>query len=99
MTPPRLSTQTTIKRVERVPFSQIDGELLAIDVQSGHLYSLNSTGGRVWEAIAEPIVVSDVIDRLGAAFDVDHATCERDVLVLLGALCEAGLAEVVDETR
>jgi hypothetical protein len=82
--------------VERLPFAPLDHECLAIDVAAGHLYSLNETGRSVWDAIAEPTEVSALVDRMVASFDVDHATCERDVLAVLSALCVAGFAEVVD---
>jgi len=95
----KLLPNSRIRRSGRVPFSHLDDELLAIDVQQGYLYSLNETGGLVWDAMAEPIMVSEICARLASAFDVDEATCERDVVAVVSALCEAGLAEVTDAPR
>ena len=97
MDTPSLSLQTRIKRAEGVPFSQLDDELLAIDAQRGFLYSLNETGGLVWDAIAKPALVADVCGRLAASYDVDDATCQREVMTLLEGLRDAGLVEVIDE--
>ena len=94
----RVSPQTKVRRIERVPFSPLDDECLAIDVASGSLYSLNETGRRVWDALGEPTVVADVVGGLVAAFDVDEATCERDVIALVNELYDAGFVEVVDES-
>lgn len=94
-----LSSQTIVKRAERVLFTQLDDELLAIDGEQGFLYSLNETGGLIWDAIAEPALVSDVCDRLVEGFEADEATCQRAVIALLEQLCDAGLAEVVSEPR
>lgn len=94
-----LSAHSRVRRVERLPFTRLDDECLAIDVAAGHLYSLNDTGRSVWDAIVEPTAVAELVGRLVAAFDVDEATCERDVLAVLDALCDAGLAEVVDAPR
>lgn len=95
----RVSPQTKVRRIERVPFSQLDDECLAIDVASSSLYSLNETGRRVWDALVVPAAVSDVVGELVAVFDVDEATCEREVIALVNALCDAGFVEVVDESR
>lgn len=94
-----LSPHTIVKRVEGVPFSRLDDELLAIDVQQGFLYSLNETGGCVWDAIAAPISVGDVCRGLAASYEVDATACQQDVIRLLGHLCDAGLVEVVDGSR
>ena len=91
-----LSAHSKVRRLERLAFAPLDHECLAIDAAAGHLYSLNETGRSVWDAIVEPTAVSELVDRLVASFDVDQATCERDVLAVLSALCGAGLAEVVD---
>ena len=94
-----LSFETVVKRTERVPFTLLDDELLAIDVQQGFVYSLNETGQRVWDAIAQPASVRDISLRLTECYEVDEATSRQAVITLLGQLCEAGLAEVVDESR
>lgn len=90
-----LSVAMTVKRTDRVPFTRLDHELLAIDAQAGHLYSLNATGGRIWDALTGPMTIGELVDRLIATFDVDRATCERDVLALLGRLRDAGFVAVV----
>jgi hypothetical protein len=91
-----LSAQTKVKRVDRVVFTRLHDECLAIDVASGRLYSLNETGRRVWETLVAPTPIGAVVERLVATFDVDASTCEREVLALVAGLCEADLAEVVD---
>lgn len=88
---------TVIQRVRDVAFSQLDDELLAIDVDHGFLFSMNETAGQVWGAISEPIAVDALCDRLTARYAVDADTCRRDVLGLLEWLREAGLVTVVGE--
>jgi hypothetical protein len=91
-----LTLDTVITRGARVAFTSLDDEMLAIDAQGGFLYSLNETGQRVWDAIAEPATIDDVCRRLAAAYDVDEAICRRDVLALVERLNDAGLVRVAE---
>ena len=86
-----------VKRCKDMPFSQLDDELLAIDAQAGYCYSLNETAGRVWELIATPMPVSAVCALLRQEFAVDEATCLRETVALLQALCDAELVKVIGE--
>jgi hypothetical protein len=85
---------TVIQRARDVAFSQLDDELLAIDVDQGHLYSMNETAGDVWAAISEPIAVDTLCAGLTARYAIDADTCRRDVVNLLEWLREAGLVVV-----
>ena len=93
----KINAASIVKRGKDVPFSQLDDELLAIDAQAGYCYSLNETAGRVWELMAVPMPVSAVCAQLRQEFAVDEATCLRETLALLQALCDAELAQVIDE--
>ena len=90
-----LSAETIVRRVDRLVFSALDDEVLAIDAEHGFLYSLNETGRLVWDAIAEPGTIGDVCARVRASYDVDEATCQSAVIALLEQLNEAGLVELI----
>lgn len=87
---------TVFRRSKEVQFTQLDDELLAVDAQAGYCYSLNETAGRVWELLAAPTTVASICSRLGREYTVDPGRCEREVIVLLRELSEAGLAQVSD---
>ena len=92
-----ISAETIVRRVDRLVFSSLDDEVLAIDAEHGFLYSLNETGRLVWDAIAEPRTVGDVCSRVRAEYDVDEATCQGAVIAVLERLGEAGLVELVQQ--
>ena len=89
-----LEAQTIVQRTRETPFSQLDDELLAIDVDAGYCYSLNATAGRVWELIAAPVLIQVVCAQLRREYAVDEATCLAEVIALLQGLYEAGLVQV-----
>ncbi len=96
MTLTKIHAGSIVRRTADMLFSNVDGELLAIDEQAGYLYCLNESAGRVWKLIGEPTAVSAVCTRLCQEFAVDQETCLREVLQLLQGLHEAGLVQVED---
>ena len=96
MQKPLITLGTIVGRAVNIPFAQVHDEMLAIDEQAGAYYVLNETSGRVWELIAEPVSAGHVCRKLYEEYDVDEATCQREVLQLLGDLRKAGLVRVID---
>ena len=90
----RIHSGSIVQRARNILFSKLDDEMLAVDGEGGYCYSLNKSAGRVWELLAAPISVESVCELLCKDFDVDHETCERDVIELLQHLCEDGLVSV-----
>lgn len=91
-----LAPDALIRRVDRVLFAQLDDEFLALDGQQSRVYSLNESASCVWTALESPTVVRNLCEALRSEYDVDDATCEREVIALLSALHAAGLVEIVD---
>ncbi|MCK5849658.1 MAG: PqqD family protein, partial [Kiritimatiellae bacterium] len=53
-----------IKPSEDLSWRDVGGELVALNTTSGQYYSFNSVGREVWLAIAEGLVLEDLIDRI-----------------------------------
>jgi hypothetical protein len=47
---------------------------------------LDEVGQRIWDLIEEPRSLDAVVDTLLEEYDVDRATCERDVSAFVAAL-------------
>ena len=92
----KMNATTIVQRSKDILFSQLDDELLAVDAESGFVYSFNESAGRVWELIESPTPIGAVCAQLRKDYAVDEATCERDVIALLQGLYDAGLVQVND---
>lgn len=57
------------------------------------LITLNATGRRVWELLAEDRTAEDLIGRITAEFDADPVRVGADVLAFLERLGQLGLVE------
>jgi Coenzyme PQQ synthesis protein D (PqqD). len=74
--------------------SDMDGEKVMLSVENGKYYNLGKQGGRIWELIAAPMTIPDLVSALTAEYDIDRETCERDVLKFLSSLHRENMIEV-----
>ncbi len=77
--------------------AQIDGEVVALDVEKGVCYGLDRIGARIWAMIAEPRTVASLCLELTRSYEVDLATCRNDVAALLADLAAEGLVRLMPE--
>jgi hypothetical protein len=89
-----LSAASIVVRRTAVVEAEVDGEVIALDIDNGTCYGLNLVGSRIWKIIAEPSRIDDVCTRLISEYEVDAETCQRDVLSLLEELRGDDLIEV-----
>lgn len=75
--------------------SQVEDELVMLDIDRGEYFGLNAVGSFLWEQLAEPTTGSELSERLIEAFEVDSATSEADVAEFLQSLLERGLIAAV----
>ena len=74
--------------------AEVDGEVVALDVDSGRCYGFNATATEVWKHIAEPMRLSALRDALTDRYEVDAETCELQLRELLAELERDGLVEL-----
>jgi uncharacterized membrane protein len=84
-----------IKQSVRMLETEVDGELVALSVESGKCYGFNKVASRIWQLIAEPKSVAEICAAMEAEFKIDPATCEAQVAELLEQLHREGLIEPV----
>jgi hypothetical protein len=77
--------------------SDLVGETVVLNLNSGVYYGLNEVGSRIWMLIQQPTTIDHIRDAILQEFDVDEATCVRDILTLLEELKTEGLVEFTHE--
>lgn len=93
----KMDVRTIVIQGDEQVTAEIEGEVVMMSVQRGHYYGLDAVGSRIWKLIQEPRSVAALCDLLQEEFEVDRATCERDVLEFLARLAAERLIKVVDE--
>jgi hypothetical protein len=69
----------------------INGEALILKLQEEEVFSLNETGARVAQLIAEGRSLDAVIDTLTAEYETSRQDIEREVTDLVQTLVSKGL--------
>ena len=84
-----------VVRNESIPTGEIDGELVALDLDRGECFGLDSVGLAIWRLAADPISVAQIADRLVVDYAVDRPTCLAQISPFIGQLVAANLLRLV----
>jgi hypothetical protein len=90
-----LTPTSRVVRCGRFAEAEVDGEVVVLHVERGTCYGLNRVGSRVWQLMAAPIPITNIVSTIRNEFDDVPENCERDVLELLDGLRLEGLIEIV----
>ena len=71
--------------------SEVHGEVIALDIDQGQCYGLNSVGSRVWQLLESPVSLEEMVDTLTSEYEVSRAECLAQVGELVSSLKAAGL--------
>ena len=89
---------TTYQRSPEAIFSEVGGDIVALNVERGACYGMEQVTAAVWQMLADPLTLEQLCDRLVEIYEVDPATCRTDVEALLGEFEAEGIVQrrVVD---
>jgi len=86
--------ESYVKRNNEVFASEIDDEVVMMNIDTGKYYGMDAIGSRIWELIEDEIQVKDLIDKLMEEYDVEEEQCRKDVLEFLNQLNANKLLQV-----
>ena len=72
-----------------VVWRDVDGEIVLLNVETGHYFGLDPVGGRVWtllHASESGLTLEALADAVSQEFDVDRPTALTDLTALIGEL-------------
>ncbi len=93
----QLSAASLVTAAEGSVAAQAGDDVLVLSLSSAQYYRLTGTATHIWSLIRVPIRISDIREALTRTYEVPADACERDILILIEALMERGLAEVCSE--
>lgn len=82
-------------RLKRDPLEwrEVDGEVVALDVEAAEYLAANPPGALLWRLLAEGASREELVEALVSRFDVDEATAARDADSFVATLRERDLIE------
>jgi|CXWL01.1.fsa_nt_gi hypothetical protein len=81
------------KHSARAAWRKVDDEAVILDVETAVYYSLGGSGLMMWELLGERWACSEIVQILGAEYDVDSDKMSKDLAELAGRLRKEGLLE------
>ena len=85
-------TETTrVVRNDDVPTGEVEGELVALDIERGQCFGMDEIGTAIWSIAAQPVTVSQIADSLTALFNVEREQCLADIGPFVAELIKEGL--------
>lgn len=82
--------------VERRHFlgSRVDTEMVFFDQVVGKYFATGAVGAEIWDLLESPSTIGSICSHLLEKYEVDSATCERQVGAFVEQMRHAGLLAV-----
>ena len=88
-----MDRQTTVKLKKKVNVTDLAGEKVMVDFESGKYFLIKGVGNDIWDYIQVEITVGEIIDKLLSEYEVSKEECEQSVFDFLGKLKELEFIE------
>jgi len=75
--------------------ANVDQDIILFNEEAGYYYATSDVGASIWEALATPMAIQELIDRLTDEYDVDRDVCRLETEHFLERLQKAGLVEAI----
>lgn len=81
-----LDPSARLRRSPDIVASDVDGELVLINIDDGKYYGLNPVGSAIWRQLEAPQSMTALVAALTEEFDGDPAIVERETIAFVGEL-------------
>ena len=86
-----IDSSTVLAKARGAFTVEVDGVTVALNVEDGVCYALNTTTASMWRMADEPVGFGDMCDNLVAQFNVTRDVCEAQAREALYGLIRTGL--------
>lgn len=86
-----LTDDTRLARADGPVASEVDGEVVILNVESGHFFQLNAVGSNVWELLESPMTLAELCAAMLERFEVSAGQCRSEVAAFAAKMLERGL--------
>ena len=73
---------------------QVDDDIVVFSPATGTTLGLSGTGTWLWQTLAAPVILGELIAAAMEQFQVPRSVCAPDIIATLGLLLEQGMIEV-----
>ena len=85
-----MDKNTKIVLTKKLDVSELSGEKVMIDFETGKYFLLKGVGNDIWTLIQEEITVGAIVEKLMQEYEVSQEECETSVVDFLTSLQKYG---------
>lgn len=89
-----ITNDSTISQVPGNIVSNMNGEVVMLNIENGKYYNLGEIGGVIWGKIGASITLQKLVSDLLLEFDIKKYECEQQVLEFIVSLQAENLVTV-----
>ena len=87
--------EKSIKIEKKLDVTELDGEKVMIDFESGKYFMIKGAGNDIWDMMEDGIRLQTIVDKLLAIYDVQKEVCEESVIKFVEQMESNGFISVV----
>jgi hypothetical protein len=88
-----IDLQTALARSEGILYSEVDGAVTMMSVETGKYYSLRDVGARIWALLERPMSPEQICNQLMVEYAVERERCEGEVIGVMRQMASEGIVE------
>jgi hypothetical protein len=81
---------TRYRRADGLSFTELDGELVCLNLETGEYSGLRDVGQTIWMQLERPRALDELVDHVVSEYDVESGRAAADIEAFLSQLREAG---------
>lgn len=85
-----------IKLEKQLDVTELDGEKVMIDFDSGKYFMIKGAGNDIWDMMKDDISVDEIVEGLLKIYDVDEPTCRTSVVAFVNQMQEYGFVSLYE---
>ena len=90
-----INLDTVLVRNNSIDVSELDGEIVMMDVDKGYYFMINLVGSKIWTIIEQPTPVKSIVEKLLSTYKIDMDSCKDSVVAFLESLYDENLIQVL----
>ena len=88
-----MQSPESVRRRDRIPFTELEGETVLLNLKSKQYFVLNETGAFIWKLLNQERTIEELVREISEKFDVETEDARTDLMHLLEALEKAALID------
>ena len=86
-----MDMNVNVKLARELNVTDLSGEKVMVDFESGKYYLIKGVGNDIWEMIQQEMTAGEMVNHLLKEYDVDEEVCKDSVVGFLQNLRDSGL--------